>query len=614
MFRLIKIAIHHPHKITKAFIVLFTKGPATVLEKLKRTDVIDNYLGFINRQYQNSFDKYYPTKKILQRQKNQSKKFKYQPKISIITPTFNTPENFLKDAIESVINQSYENWELCLCDDFSTNQNVRNIILEYAKSDKRIKYFFREKNGHISEASNSALQIASGDYAGLLDHDDILWPNALFEVVNLLNQKKYDLIYSDEDKVSEDGLEHIEPFFKPNWNPDYLRSINYITHFTVIKKSLLDKLRWRSKYDGAQDWDLFLRCTNLTQNIGHIPKILYSWRISRLSAASAKSLRNVKKYVLDSQKKALEDDLVNRELKGSVEKTQYLGVWRVRYKINKPLVSIIIPTKDKLDYLVRCLNSIKKSSYKNIEIILIDTGSSEKTLSYYRKIRNKKIKTFHWRGQFNFSNVCNFGASKASGKHLIFLNNDTEILTKDWIENMLEHSQRPEIGAVGCKLVFPTGRIQHIGVILGISGGVSKTGIAGHPFKNFFNKKRNGGYSLIIDTIKNYSAVTAACMMVSKEKFNQVCGFDPSLRIAFNDVDFCLKLSKAGLFNLYTPYTVVRHWESVSVGVPGKKGRKLEDYYQEENLMIKRWGKLLKNDPFYNPNLTLKSEEYSLND
>lgn len=624
VLRLSNIAVHHPEKIFRAFIVFFTQGPKGVYSKVQRQDILDNYGGVIHRQYQDWIKKNYPSNNKLMLQKRESNKFTYKPKISLITPTYNTPEKFLRECIESVLNQSYQNWELCLVDDNSTKEYVRDIILEYAGKDKRIKYLFRDTNGHISEASNSALEISTGEFVGILDHDDILWPNALYEVAKVLQVKpQAKLIYSDEDKLNENGITHSEPFFKPDWSPDFLRSCNYITHFCVMNKKVIQKVGgFRKEYDGAQDWDLFIRITNILESrkarinsIIHIPTILYSWRKSSTSTSQLKVAKKVKMYAFENQKHVLEDDLKQRQISGKVLPAKSLGFWRVTYDIQgSPLVSIIIPTKNQYEYIERCLGSIfEKTTYKNFEVVVVDTGSTDEQVwnlyeEYKKKIDNFKV--VEWKHLFNFSAVCNFGVEHSKGNFLLFLNNDTEIKTSSgWIENMLEHAQRSEIGAVGCKLLFPNGRLQHIGVVLGISGGVLKRGVAGHPLKNFYDKQDKGAEALIIDSIRNYSAVTAACIMVSREKFLEVSGFEEKLRVAFNDVDFCLKLLKLGYYNIYTPYTEVFHYESVSVG---KVEKRLEEFFKEADQMYKKWEDLLERDPYYNKNFTLKTEEYSL--
>lgn len=622
--RLSKIAAKHPFKVIKAIIVLISDGPRVVAQKIKRQDILEDYNAYINTQYLSWVKKNYPTSFKLK--KERETKFRISPKISIVTPAFNTPEKFLRECIESVIKQSYQNWELCLADDASSDSRVRAIIGEFAKKDNRIKYFFRNTNGHISAASNSALELASGEFIALLDHDDLLWPNALHEVIKAVNENpKANFIYSDEDKVEENSKFHLEPFFKPDFSPNYLKSVNYIAHFTVIRRSFVKSAGgFREGYEGAQDWDLFLRVIRELEKkakiktIVHIPKILYSWRKTKASAANEDAAKSIKKYAFSNQKKVLVDDLKSGELSAKVLPTQNLGLWRIKYEIKDlPLVSIIIPTKESFKYISRCLESIlTKTTYKNYQIILVDTGSKdEKIWKLYEAIKKRHRETIvlKWQQPFNFSSVCNFGAKLSKGEYLLFLNNDTQVLTSDWIESMLELAQLKQVGAVGCKLLFPNRRLQHAGVVLGIAGGLVKKGVAAHPFKNFYNRKINPGYAKVVDAIRDTSAVTGACLLISRKRFDKVGGFDPKFRVAFNDVDFCLKCLRQNWFNVYTPYAVLKHWESVSVGLPGQKGRLIKEFLNEVKLMYQKWGNILQNDPFYNKNLTLRSEDYTLN-
>jgi glycosyltransferase involved in cell wall biosynthesis len=626
---IVNIFFNYPFKkLPKAIKILFTKGPKGLIEKIKEKFSANYYQLSVNQQYQIWLKKNYPTKKDLEKQRKESKKFKYKPLISIITPVYNPEKEYLIECIESVINQSYENWELCLVDDASTKKYVTQILKYYQKKNQRIKVKFRKTNGHICRASNDALQMASGEYIGLLDHDDFLWPNALYEVVKLLNKKHHaQFIYSDEDKLDYDGKTHIEPFFKPDWSPDYLRSINYITHFAVLKKDLVEKVGgFRVGTEGAQDWDLFLRATWwLEKNISHchpldpknpiqhISTILYSWRKSSTSTASDKHARFVKNYAYENQKKVLKDDLKRRNYQGWVEPTEYLGLWRVRYKIkDNPLVSIIIPTKDKYEYINRCLKSIlKKTTYKNYELVIVDTGSKEeKVWRLYEKVKKLYPQTqiLKWKKEFNFSAVCNFGAKKAKGEYYLFLNNDTEVITPDWIEGMLEHAQREKIGAVGARLLYFDSSIQHNGLILGNEKNKIKQekGFVSNYFRLAKPELNYGIFSLYIDTIRNYSAITAACLLVKRKTFISVGNFEENFRIAFNDIDFCLKLLKNKLFNLLNPSIALYHYESLSVGKVGDKKRDLNEFFNEIVKMKKKWGKFLIEDKFFNKNLTLE--------
>ena len=564
------------NKIVKAFKILVTKGPIGVIEKIRSKINQNKQTLSINQRYQIWLNKNYPGKLELKKQKLENNKFKLRPKISIITPVYNTPEKLLCECIESVINQTYENWELCLADDASTKPYVKKILEEYTKKDKRIKVFYRKENGHICKASNDALKLATGEFIALLDHDDILWPNALFEVAKLINKNpEIQFIYSDEDKLSEDGKSHIDPFLKPDRSPDYLRSINYITHFTVIKKNLVDKVGgFRPGFEGAQDWDLFLRVTRKIEKnnkaIEHIPTVLYSWRKSPTSTSSEKYVDQIKTYAFESQKKTLEDDLKERGFPGKVFPTEYLGLWRIKYDIiGEPLVSIIIPTKDQYKYISKCLSSIlKKTTYKNYEIIIVDTGSTDKKVfNLYKNLLECHSReggnpvSIHYLNekQFNFAKVCNFGTKESKGKYLLFLNNDTEVTTQDWIESLLEHAQRKEIGAVGCKLLYPNGTIQHAGVVFNPKNKLENMTLPDHAFKGYRN-----GYDYTINNsriygVSNYLALTGACLMIEKKKFLKAGQFNEKLKIAFNDVDLCLKLFKQGYFNVFTPFSVLIH-------------------------------------------------------
>lgn len=561
--------IQNPSKLPKALSLLLRQGPSALAEKAASVGNTDQFLQNINAQYQVWFKNHYPTHKELEDQQNESQLFKHQPLISIITPTYNTPIQYLRECIESVINQSYQKWELCLADDCSTNSAVRKVIKEYAQKDKRIKYTFRKTNGHISRASNSALKLATGEWVGLLDHDDVLWPNALYEVTKLINEKpKTDFIYSDEDKLSEDGLTHCDPFFKPGWSPDLLLSFNYITHFAVLKKSLVNKIGgFRAGYEGAQDYDLFLRATEHAKQISNVQTVLYSWRKIKNSTASDYT---VKPQANTAAIQALEDTLNRRSIKAEVLPGICVGTFRVKYQIKgNPLVSIIIPTKDHLDLLERCLTSItSKSTYSNYEIIIVDTGSTNPAArEYYKKILldHPNITLLNWQKSFNYSAVNNFAVSKAKGDYLLFLNNDTEVISSDWIECLLEHAQRLQVGAVGAKLLYPDGRIQHAGIEF-LSNlwphhyeiGTSDDGYSLFPYPNYK------------DLIKNPDSVTGACMMVNKKKFIKVGMFDQELKYEFQDVDLCIKLEKLGYSSVFTPYSELTHKESQSFASDSK--------------------------------------------
>lgn len=529
--------------------------------------------------------------------KKESRNFPFRPKISIITPVWNTDERWLKAAIESVIAQIYNNWELCIVDGGSTKRHVKDLLENYARKDERIKVKFLDKNMGIAGNSNEAFSISSGEFIGFLDHDDELAPFALYEIVKLLNKNpNVDFIYSDEDKIEGAG-KRCDAFFKPDWSPDLMLSCMYTCHLGIYRRDLVSKIGgFREGFEGSQDYDFVLRFTEyvVPERIAHISKILYHWRKIPGSIASEPHAKNC--INVQSAKMALNDMLIRRGIKGNV----YDGKWISSYRIKRDLtdyskVSIIIPTRDNIKLLKSCIDSIKtKTTYKNYELIVVDNNSIEpETIDYLSKLDNTVIK---YPKEFNFSEINNFAANFTKGDYLLFLNNDTEVVTPDWIETMLEHAQRPEVGAVGCKLLYSDNTIQHAGVILGLSPD-PRNKVAGHIFIK--HPGNNPGYFGLIDTIRNYSAVTAAAMMIRKDTFLKVGCFDENLAVSYNDVDLCLKIREKGFLIVYTPYAEVLHHESKSRG--GNLNEREVDY------MLKKWGNVLKKDPYYNPNLSLRS-------
>lgn len=530
-------------------------------------------------------------------------KLSYEPLISIVMPTYNTDKNMLIECIESIHKQTYTNWELCIADDASTNPETIETLRQYEKN-KKIKIAYRTKNGHICQATNSALELAKGEYVSLMDHDDMLEPNTLEEIVKVLNKDQtLDFIYTDEDKM-KDGYYRHDPFPKPDWSPDFLLSCNYITHFSTIRRSIIEELGgFRIGTEGAQDWDLFLRVTEKTNKIYHIPQFLYHWRIHSKSTAGDV---DAKDYISENQKKVLTDALKRRKINATIEESNVKWIWNVvRVSKHQPLVSIVIPTLDNIEVFKTCLESIEtKSTYKNYEIIIVDTGSKKhETHEYYKKAKKKfnNIRFIDFvEPRFSYSNSCNKGAEAAMGEYLIMLNNDTEVITSDWIEKLLAHAERDEVGAVGCRLYYPNKWIQHAGVILGL--GAEHGGVAGHALHT--HERTADDYAeIFVESTRNLKAVTAACLMVSKKKYDEVGGFDPLLRITFNDVDLCLKLSSKGYGSLYVPYVELFHHESLSVG----KGatRDAVELQNAAALMLKRWGKEIAHDPYYNDNLSV---------
>jgi GT2 family glycosyltransferase len=509
---------------------------------------------------------------------------------------YNTDEIWLRKAIESVQNQIYPNWELCLCDDASTASHVSRVLTEYAERDKRIRVTRRAHNGGISAASNDALALASGEFVGLLDHDDELTRDALFEVVQLLNeQPELDFIYSDEDKLSVDGRRE-EPFFKPDWSPDLLHSMNYITHFSVMRRSLVEEVGgFTEGLDGSQDHDLFFRLTEKTQKIGHITKPLYSWRKIPGSAASD---AQAKPYAHVAGERALEQHLRRLGEVATVEPGLISPAHRrVRYQIiGQPLVSIIIPIRDKVDLLRRCLTSIQeKTTYRHFEIIIIDNQSEKpETLSYLAQLPHTVIQEPN---PFNYSRINNVGVAHARGEFILFLNNDIEVIAEEWLTALLEHAQHSRVGAVGAKLLYPDRTIQHAGVVIGLGG------VGGHVFHCM--PEDAIPYFGFLQVVRNCSAVTAACMMMRKSVFDEVGGFDENVKVAYNDVDLCLRIREKGYFIVYTPYALLYHFESST--------RKNMHPLDDEAYVRQRWAKVLQEgDPYYNPHLTLERPDYSL--
>ncbi len=543
-----------------------------------------------------------------------------RPLISIIVPVYNTPEKWLNKTIASVGQQTYSNWELCLADDASTAPHIRPLLEHYAADDPRIKVCFREKNGHISAASNSALALATGEFIALLDHDDELTRHALHEVVTLLNaHPDTDFIYSDEDKIDEEGHRH-EPYFKPDFLPDLFLAQNYTSHLTVYRAALVREAGgFRVGYEGSQDWDLALRIVSLIKDqsrIRHIPKVLYHWRAIPGSTALMASEKN---YPVEAARRALTDHFAR--LNQPIELIPVPGDhWRVKYPLpaQPPLVSLLIPTRNGLKFLQQCVDSIlQKTTYPNYEIVIIDNGSDDPaTLEYLRliaaerKTQNPKLKTtisvrvLPYAAPFNYSAINNFAAKSARGSVLGLLNNDLEVINGDWLDEMVSQALRPGIGCVGAMLYYPNETIQHAGVIIGLGG------VAGHAFRDFprntegvFNRAR---------LVQNFGAVTAACLVIQKSIFDEVGGLDDKhLSVAFNDIDFCLKVRAAGYRNLWTPFAELYHHESVSRGAEDTP-EKHERFRAEVETMMKRWAKELKHDPAYNPNLTLEMTDFTL--
>lgn len=570
---------------------------------------LTGYKPKFDSEYAKWLDLNYPQISDLSVLQQQAKQFTYQPLVSIVMPVYNPNANYLQQAIQSVINQAYTNWQLCIADDASNNEDVKKILTEYENHPK-INIVYRKTNGHISAASNDALQIVKGEYVAFLDHDDCLSIDALLENVKVLNNDKtIDLLYSDEDKIDNDG-NHAQPYFKPNWSPESFLARNYLGHFVVIKSSLLQTTGgFKVGYEGAQDYDLLLRVTEIANNIYHIPKILYHWRIHQNSTSINET---AKPYAFNAGIKALQDAIERRNIAGEVLLIENLpGFYHIDYRIINPeKVTVIIPTKNRHTLCETVVSSIfKLTNYPSFEVILIDNNSSEPDfftwVETWKNREPNRFKCITDSGDFNFSRLINLGAKNANGKYLLLLNNDTEVLEESWMSNMVKTAQFDDIGVVGPKLLYPNNTIQHAGVIIGLGG------IAGHTFVGF--ERNASGYFHYLKCVNNYSALTAACIMVRTEVFNKVGGFNEDLAIEFNDIDFCLQVVKHGYRNVYLPHVTLYHYESISRGHPHRNKKSYAQHLKDVNYFKNRWQNYISNDPCYSPHLSLIFTDFRLN-
>lgn len=543
-------------------------------------------------------------KRTLRRQKHAA--FAQKPLISIVIPLYCTPLPYLKELLESVRRQSYENWQLCLADG-SPDDKAKEFIEKHYGREKRIVYRKLEENGGISVNTNEAVALAAGEYLMLCDHDDTLEPDALYEIVKAINDTGADVLYTDEDKVSMDGRHYFDPNFKPDFNLFRLRENNYICHIFVVKKSLTDETGLlRSEFDGAQDFDFILRCCEKAQKITHIPKVLYHWRCHMDSTAADPSS---KAYAYEAGRKAVREHYQRLGIDAKVEMTERPGWYRSHVKVQgNPLISVIIPNKDHTDDLELCLFSMtRKSTYRNYEILIVGNNSEkEETFEYYRKLpdRYPKARVLTWEKEFNYSAINNFAAKEAKGEYLLFLNNDVEILTPDWMEEMLQNCQQENVAAVGAKLYYPDDTIQHAGVVLGLGG------IAGHIMCRA--SKEDPGYFGRMISVQEISAVTAACMMVKKSDFDAVGGLDETFQVAFNDIDLCMKFRAAGKKIIFTPYAELYHYESKSRGLEDTPEKQFR-FDKEVKRFQEKWAQQLEmGDPYYSPNLSVTEGDCSL--
>lgn len=569
------------------------------------------------------------TEKELQEQRKNPPE--HGPLISIVVPVYRTPEIYLREMIESVVNQTYGNWELCLADASPKGEQLRqdlkkikgrktrealmkipdgdteltSVIREYQLKDSRIRYEILKENKSIAENSNAAMEMATGDFVGLLDHDDTLEPNALYEVAGkICEDDRVDVVYTDEDKINGKGTKHLTPNMKPDFNLDLLRSNNYICHLFVVRRILMEKVGgFRKEFDGAQDYDFILRCTEEAEKIAHVHKVLYHWRTHEKSTSDNPES---KIYAFHAGRRAVEAHLQRLGIQAEVEETCDLGYYRVKYPvIGSPMVSILIPNKDQLQTLKKCLKSIwEKTEYTNYEILIIENNSTEKeTFEFYKKIDGRHhVRVLYWDKEFNYSAINNFGATQAKGEYLLLLNNDTEVITKGWMKELLSHCQRPEVGMVGAKLYFPDNTIQSAGTIIGMGG------MADHAFVNMDRKK--SGYMHRASIQVDMSGVTAACAMVKRSVYEEVHGLEEKLTVAFNDVDLGLKIVTAGYLIVFDPYAELYHYESKSRGVNDEKK---ERHAREVKYTQEKWADFLAaGDPCYNQNLTLAKHNFSL--
>ena len=551
------------------------------------------------------FEKHKPSAEELERQRK--KKWKNPPLISVAVPAYRTPPGFLEQMILSVKEQTYPHWELCIVNASRGEDGMEQVLGRYAGGDERIRVKNLEENRGIAGNTNEALEMARGEFVGLLDHDDLLAPQALFRIAEALTaDPQADAVYTDEDKVTTDLSEHFQPHFKPDFNLDLLRSNNYITHFFVVRTRLASEAGgFRKEFDGAQDYDFIFRCTEEAKKVLHVPEVLYHWRTHKASTADNPAS---KMYAFEAGKRAIEAHLARCGQEGTVSLRKDLGFYRVEYPVQgEPLVSILIPNRDQKETLEKCLNSIwEKSTYNNYEILIVENNSSSPEIfDYYREIEKRPgVRILTWKEGFNYSAINNFGEKSAAGDYLLFLNNDVEVINPGWIEELLGNCQRKEVGIVGAKLYYPDDTIQHAGTVIGIGG------IAGHAFLNM--PRSRTGYLHKASLQMDLSAVTAACMMMKRQVFKQLGGFEERLSVAFNDVDLCLRTEQAGYLVVYNPEVELYHYESKSRGAEDSE-EKVRRFQEEIEFMRCRWMDLLKKgDPYYNRNLTLSKWNYSL--
>ena len=550
---------------------------------------------------------------VAEREKEETTVFPKDVTFSILVPLYNTPERFLREMIESVTAQTYGKWELCLADGSDDAHDfVGRICQEYRQKDSRIKYQKLVKNEGISGNTNECYKMATGNYIALFDHDDLLHPCVLFAYMQAICEKDADYIYCDEATFKGNSINHmITMHFKPDYAPDNLLANNYICHFSVFSRELLESGElFRSQFDGSQDHDMILRLTAKAKHIVHIPRILYYWRSHKGSVASS---IDAKTYAIDAAKGAVADHLTKLGYRNfEIESTRaFATIFRIKYELtSRPLVSIIIPNKDHVDDLSRCVESIiNLSTYDNYEIVIVENNSETAEIrTYYEEIsRHPRVQVVEYKGDFNYSKINNFGVQYAKGEYLLLLNNDTEVITPDWMEELLMYAMRKDVGVVGAKLYYPDKTIQHAGIVIGL--GAHRT--AGHT--HYRIPEANVGYMGRLCYAQDVTAVTGACMMVSKALYEELGGLDESFTVALNDVDFCLRVREKGFLNIFTPFAELYHYESKSRGSDKKDERALR-YQQESDRFRVKWADALaKGDPYYNPNFSLDHSDFTVN-
>ncbi|MCB0768870.1 MAG: glycosyltransferase [Flavobacteriales bacterium] len=558
--------------------------------------------------YEQWMAKHFARTSDLNDHREQIELFRERPLVSVVMPVYDPPLELLDAAIRSVVDQVYGEWELCIADDLSPNKEVRECLERWMIAEPRVRVVFRKENGHISKASNSALDLATGEYMAFMDHDDLLAPDALYHVVKRINLRPdTDIVYTDEDKVDEEGR-HSDAHFKPQWCPDHLLSRNYFGHLVVMRSSLVREIGgFREGFEGSQDYDIILRATEKAKRIEHIPRVLYHWRIH---AASAAQSEEVKPYAYQAARKALTEAMDRRQEPAEVSFLHGYRGYGIRF--TSPLkgkVSVIIPTKDKTDVLATCVHSLfNLTDHPDFEVVVVSNNSKEPAFfAFMKEMERLQPDRFRWYEHnipFNFSALMDFGVSKSTGDQILFLNNDTEVIHGDWMRIMHSWSQRPSIGAVGVKLLYHNDTIQHAGVIIGLGG------VAGHTWVGYH--KDGPGYFNYINTVNNNSAVTAACMMVERIKLERIGGWEEEFTVEYNDVDLCLRLREAGYNNVYVPDVSLYHYESLTRGHPHMTKESYERHLREVGLFKERWSDYVKDDPCYNPNLSRGVHDFQI--